>query len=55
MVLVLHADAKVKPGLKGNLILDAFVDRIVTPQNGKPTKRRNLLGTLPAVPFEVTK
>ena len=55
MSLVLHADSKVKPGLKGNLILDAFVDRIVTPQNGTPTKRRNLLGTLPAVPFEVTK
>ena len=55
MSLVLHADAKVTPGLKGNLILDAFVDHIVTPQNGTPTKRRSLLGTLPAVPFEVTK
>jgi hypothetical protein len=54
MAVLLHADSKVKPGLRGNLILDAFVDRIVTPQNGKPTKRRNLLGTLPAVPFEVT-
>jgi hypothetical protein len=31
------------------------MDHIVTPQNGTPTKRRNLLGTLPAVPFEVTK
>ncbi len=55
MSLLLHADAKVAPGLKGNLILDAFMDRIVTPQNGTPTKRRALLGTLPAVPFEVTK
>jgi hypothetical protein len=55
MSLVLRAGPKAAPGLKGNLILDAFVDRIVTPQNGKPTKRRNLLGTLPAVPFEVTQ
>ena len=55
MSLVLSADSKVKPGLRGNLIVDAFVDRIVTPRNGTPTKRRNLLGTLPAVPFEVTK
>jgi hypothetical protein len=55
MSLLLSADSKVKPGLKGNLILDAFMDHIVTPQNGTPTKRRNLLGTLPAVPFEVTK
>ena len=53
MSLVLHADSKIKAGLKGNLIVDAYVDRIVTPQNGPPTKRRNLLGTLPAIPFEV--
>jgi hypothetical protein len=53
--LLLRADSKVKAGLKGNLILDAFVDHIITPQNGTPTKRRNLLGTLPAIPFEVTK
>jgi hypothetical protein len=53
--LLLRADSKVKPGLKGNLILDAFVDRIVTPQKGTPVKRRALLGTLPAVPFEVTQ
>jgi hypothetical protein len=52
--LLLRADSKVKAGLKGNLILDAFVDHIVTPQNGVPTRRRNLLGTLPAIPFEVT-
>ena len=53
--LLLRADPKVKAGLKGNLILDAFVDHIVTPEGGTPTRRRNLLGTLPAVPFEVTK
>jgi hypothetical protein len=53
--LLLRADPKVKAGLKGNLIVDAFVDRIVTPKNGTPTKRRNLLTTLPAIPFEVTR
>jgi hypothetical protein len=55
MSLLLRADSKVKAGLKGNLIVDAFVDHIVTPEKGVPTKRRNLLGTLPAIPFEVTK
>jgi hypothetical protein len=51
--LILRADKKLQSGLKGNLIVDAYVDRIVTPQNGSPVKRRNLLGTLPAIPFEV--
>jgi hypothetical protein len=35
---------KLKPGTRGNLILDAFVERAA---------RRQPLGTLPAVPFEV--
>jgi hypothetical protein len=43
--------AKAKPGLKGNLILDAFVDRPAP--NTKQGTRRQPLGTLPAVPFEV--
>ena len=34
--LLLRADAgKVKPGLKGNLIIDASVERTVNPKNGK--------------------
>ena len=53
MAILLRADGKAKAGLKGNLIVDAFVDRIVTPQNGPARKNRNLLGTLPAIPFEV--
>jgi hypothetical protein len=45
--VVLRANAgKARPGLKGNLILDAFVER---------NKRKQPLGTLPALPFEVTK
>jgi len=54
--IVLHSDAaKVKPGLKGNLIFNAFTER--SPASGddkaKAVKRRIPLGTLPAIPFEV--
>jgi hypothetical protein len=49
--IVLRADPKAKPGLKGNLILDAFIDRPAP--NVKQGTRRQPLGTLPAVPFEV--
>jgi hypothetical protein len=45
--------AKAKPGLKGNLILDAFIDRPAP--NTKQGTRRQPLGTLPAVPFEVVQ
>jgi hypothetical protein len=43
---------KVKPGLKGNLILDAFRELPPNPA-GKNQARRQPLGTLPAIPFEV--
>jgi hypothetical protein len=54
---LLKADgAKLKPGLKGNLIVDGFLERAVTPGQGKAAvKRRQPLGTLPAVPFEVVQ
>jgi hypothetical protein len=53
VAVTLRADAKVKPGLKGNLILEAYVERQV---NAKQAQRRKQpLGTLPAVPFEVVK
>ena len=44
-----------KPGQRGNLIVDAAVERMVTPKNGKakPQKRTVSLGSLPAVPFEI--
>jgi hypothetical protein len=54
IAILLGADAKVKPGLKGNLIVDAYTERIVTQQNAPSTRRRNLLGTIPAIPFEVS-
>jgi hypothetical protein len=56
--LVLQCDAaKAKPGLRGNLIVDVFAERSVTPpnQNAGPIKRRIELGTLPAIPFEIVK
>jgi hypothetical protein len=50
------ADAA-KPGLKGNLIVDAFVERSVRrgPGNSQGPKRRIPVGTLPAIPFEVVE
>lgn len=55
--VVIQCDAaKAKPGLKGNLILEAFLERPnATGPNGKPqaNRRRAPIGTLPAIPFEV--
>jgi hypothetical protein len=55
--IVLRADAaKVKAGLKGNLIVDAYMDRAATPGAKQPTARRRVsLGTLPAIPFEIVE
>ena len=37
VTLHVHADAdKVKPGPKGNLIVDVFVERTMNPEKGKP-------------------
>jgi hypothetical protein len=48
--ITLSADpAKAKPGLRGNLIVDAYTERAAN----KTAKRRTALGTLPAIPFEV--
>jgi hypothetical protein len=52
----LRTDAeKLKAGLKGNLILDAAVERTVNSPNAKSQTRKRLvpLGSLPAIPFEV--
>jgi hypothetical protein len=46
--------AKLKPGLKGNLIVEAFTERTPPAVNGKtPEKTKWTLGILPAVPFEI--
>ncbi|MCP5111052.1 MAG: hypothetical protein GY953_09475, partial [bacterium] len=47
--IVLKADpTKATPGLKGNLIVNAFYE-----QTRNKQKRRRPLGTLPAIPFEI--
>ncbi len=55
MAIVFRADAaKVKPGLKGNLIVDAFMERQDAAAAKRPAgQRRQPIGTLPAIPFEV--
>jgi hypothetical protein len=54
VAIVLRGDPqKVKTGLKGNLIANAILDRMVTDKNGKTRKNRWVMGALPAVPFEV--
>lgn len=54
IAVVLSAQSdKVKPGLKGNLIIDAYVER-PAPNQGANAKRKQPMGTLPAIPFEVT-
>ena len=51
--IALRCDAaKVKPGLKGNLIFSAFAERAQA-EGTQASNRRVPLGTLPAVPFAV--
>jgi hypothetical protein len=50
-ILLVHADGeKVKPGLRANLIVEAFPEA----RKGASTARTPL-GTLPAIPFEILK
>ncbi len=55
--IVLQTDAaKVKPGLKGNLIINGYVPRPVETNAAKPKGNNNQrmpLGALPAIPFEI--
>jgi hypothetical protein len=54
--IVLQGDAnKVKPGLQGNLIVNAYAERPEPSKDAKaqPNKRRVPVGTLPALPFEI--
>jgi hypothetical protein len=53
---VLQADAaKVKPGLRGNLIVTVSGERVPTGnQQAAAARRRVPLGTLPAIAFEIT-
>ncbi|HEX6810542.1 MAG TPA: hypothetical protein VF384_02860 [Planctomycetota bacterium] len=52
----LAADGKTAAaGMRGNLIVDVFVQRTVPARDGqqKPRTQRNRLGTLPAIPFAI--
>jgi hypothetical protein len=55
--IVLQTDAaRVKPGLKGNLIINGYAPRPVEPGAAKPKANNNQrmpLGALPAIPFEI--
>jgi hypothetical protein len=46
VTVVFKAGAKLKPGAKGNLILDAYIQR-------PNQQRRQPIGAIPAIPFEV--
>jgi hypothetical protein len=46
---------KVQPGLKGNLIVDAFLERTVNSKDGNRRIRRQPLGVLPAIPYEIVR
>jgi len=57
VTIVLRTDpAKVKVGLRGNLIVDVYMERANDP-GAKPqaARRRVPLGTLPAIPFEIVE
>ena len=56
LTLVLRGDdAKAKPQLKGNLMANAFLQTTATEKDGKSREVRNLIGPLPALPFEIVK
>ena len=56
IALVLRTDAqKAKPGLKGNMMANVFVQSTVTEKDGKTHEVRNLVGPMPAMPFEIVK
>jgi hypothetical protein len=54
--LVLRGDAaKVKAGLRGNLMANAFFQKTETDNDGKTHDVRNLIGPLSAIPFEIVQ
>jgi hypothetical protein len=54
VTLLLSVGEKVKPGQKGNLIIDVSAERPTNPAGGKAAKKQRVpLGTLPAIPFEI--
>ncbi len=52
VVILLNADDDAEVGLKGNLIVDAFIERVI---QATGNRRRFPIGTLPAMPFEIVQ
>jgi len=56
--VVFRCDAKLaKPGLKGNLIVNAIAVRDPATMKGKAQRKkpRHMLTALPAIPFEIVR
>ena len=55
--IVLAGDAdKIKPGLRGNLIVNAFITPKPRASDSKPANPRRMpIGALPAIPFEIVE
>lgn len=52
--ILLTADsAKAKPGTTGNLIVSAFLNRAAPKDRPQANRRREPIGALPAIPFEI--
>jgi hypothetical protein len=54
LTVLFSANSKVKPGLAGNLIVEATAQKPANAENSKP-QRPMSLGFLPAIPFEVVQ
>ncbi|MCX5769292.1 MAG: hypothetical protein NTZ09_03320 [Candidatus Hydrogenedentes bacterium] len=48
----INADAVAEPGFEDNLIVDAYLK---PGENAKPDAKPTFIGTLPAIPFQITK
>lgn len=53
-IIVACEAAKLKRGAQGNLIVNAFAERLPANAKNRNNKSRALIGTLPAIPFEIT-
>ena len=55
--IVLQSDAaKIKPGLEGNLIVNAYAAMgDAAKKKGQANQRRTALGSMPAIPFEIVE
>ena len=52
LAFTLNADADAMPGIEDNLIVDAYLK---PPLDAKPDAKPTFIGTLPAIPFQITE